>query len=34
MNFFKRLFGKKERAPIEPMHGGAVMQTQAEQDAT
>jgi hypothetical protein len=34
MNFLKRLFGKKERAPIEPMHGSPVTQTQAEQDAT
>ena len=34
MNFLKRLLGKKEKPPIEPMHGGPVMQTQAEQDAT
>ena len=34
VNFFKNLFGKKEKATIEPMRGGAVMQTQAERDAT
>jgi hypothetical protein len=34
MNFLKNLFGKKDKATIEPMRGGAVMQTQAEQDAT
>lgn len=34
MNFFKNLFGKKEKAEIEPMHGGPVLQTQAEQDST
>jgi hypothetical protein len=34
MNFFKKLFGKKEKPPIEPMHGGPATQSQAEQDAT
>lgn len=34
MGFLRNLFGKKERAPIEEMHGAPVMQTQAEQDRT
>jgi hypothetical protein len=34
MSFLKNLFGKKEKAAVEPMRGGPVIQTQAEQDAT
>jgi hypothetical protein len=34
MNFFKQLFGKKDKPVVEPMHGGPVTQSQAEQDET
>jgi hypothetical protein len=34
MMFFKRLFGRKEKAASEPVHGLPSLQTQAEQDAT
>jgi hypothetical protein len=34
MEFLKRLFRRKEKAPIEPMHGTGRIQTEAEQDAT
>jgi hypothetical protein len=32
--FFKRLFGRKEKAAPEPMHGLPVLQTEEEQQAT
>jgi hypothetical protein len=34
MNFFKQLFGKKEKPAVEPMHGSPAVQSQAEQDET
>jgi hypothetical protein len=34
MSFFKHLLGKKEKASVEPIHGGPILQTQAEQDVT
>lgn len=34
MSFLKGLFGKKKKETIEPMRGGAVIQSQAEQDVT
>lgn len=32
MSFINRLFGQKKQA-VEPMHGSAPLQTEAEQDA-
>ena len=34
MDFFKNVFGTKEKRVIEPIHGRPVTQTQAEQDET
>jgi len=34
MSLFKNLFGKKDQAPVEPMHGRPATQSQAEQDVT
>jgi hypothetical protein len=34
MSFLKYLFGKRNKAPIEPMHGGPIIQTQEEMDVT
>ena len=34
MAFLMRLFRRKEKAPIEPMHGLGALQTEVEQDAT
>jgi hypothetical protein len=34
MAFLTRLFRRKQKAPIEPMHGSGTLQTEAEQDAT
>ncbi len=34
MMFFKRLFGRKEKPPPEPMRGSPTPQTEAQQQAT
>jgi hypothetical protein len=34
MMFLKRLFGRKEKAEPEPMHGSPMLQSEAEQEAT
>jgi hypothetical protein len=34
MSLLGQLFGRKNKTPIEPMHGGPMLQTQAEKDVT